>query len=122
MTGSALHLKPAAILGGAFGFGLKRTCWISASLSDATVAHISTIGRSEPPSRKLKTVRRDTVPGRAMTFLASGSAVALAQTAALSGAYPNVLSSEFYREGHIRCLRIGPQTTRPPKGGLSLIR
>jgi len=29
---------------------------------------------------------------------------------------------EFYREGQIRCLRIGPQTTRPPKGGLSLIR
>jgi hypothetical protein len=29
---------------------------------------------------------------------------------------------KLYREGHIRCLRIGPQTTRPPKGGLSLIR
>ena len=29
---------------------------------------------------------------------------------------------EFCREGHIRCLRIGPQTTRPPKGGLSSIR
>ena len=48
--------KPFAILGGAFGFGLKRTCWISASLSDATVAHISTIRRSKPPLRKLKTV------------------------------------------------------------------
>src|SRR2546423_9020485 len=27
-----------------------------------------------------------------------------------------------HREGHIRYVRIGPQTTRPPKGGLSSIR